>query len=145
MSNELEVPIYNTIIGGNILQVAQYFREPHRVEEKYEQWAKYLLVLYAEPSNKRVTIPLLSFFAVLFEYRTDHIRLAWKMKTTQKEPFKCSWWPKTIILGFEVRSWNHGQKTKTKSKIVRTVSVRIFVLMWRILRFPLPWYGKMTE
>ena len=27
------------------------------------------------------------------------------MKTTQKEPFKCSWWPKTIILGFEVRSW----------------------------------------
>ena len=37
MSNELEVPIYNTIIGGNILQVAQYFREPHRVEEKHEQ------------------------------------------------------------------------------------------------------------
>ena len=37
MSNELEVPIHNTIIGGNILQVAQYFREPHRVEEKHEQ------------------------------------------------------------------------------------------------------------
>lgn len=60
-NDKQEQYIHFIIIRGNILQVARYFREPHRVEEKYEQWAKYLLVLYAEPLNKRVTIPLLSF------------------------------------------------------------------------------------
>ena len=34
------------------------FSEPRRGEEKYEQWAKYPLVLYAKPSNKRFIIPL---------------------------------------------------------------------------------------
>lgn len=75
MSNELEVPIHNTIIGGNILQVAQYFREPHRVEEKHEQWAKYLLVLYAEPSNKRVTIPLIFCGLIWVSYRSYKARV----------------------------------------------------------------------
>ena len=35
-----------------------YFSEPPRGEEKYEQWAKCPLVLYAKPSNKRFIISL---------------------------------------------------------------------------------------
>ena len=35
-----------------------YFSEPLRGEEKYEQWAKCPLVLYAKPSNKRFIISL---------------------------------------------------------------------------------------
>ena len=35
-----------------------YFSEPCRGEEKYEQWAKCPLVLYAKPSNKRFIISL---------------------------------------------------------------------------------------
>ena len=34
------------------------FSEARRGEEKYEQWAKCPLVLYAKPSNKRFIIPL---------------------------------------------------------------------------------------
>ena len=40
------------------MRVALYFSEPRRGEEKYEQWAKCPLVLYAKPSNKRFIIPL---------------------------------------------------------------------------------------
>ena len=42
----------------DILRVALYFSEPRRGKEKYEQWAKCPLVLYAKPSNKRFIIPL---------------------------------------------------------------------------------------
>ena len=52
------------------MRVALYFSEPRRGKEKYEQWAKCPLVLYAKPSNKRFIIPLQKncYFAVGFYF-----------------------------------------------------------------------------
>ena len=60
ISKSLNTPysIVKHIIRADILRVAWYFSEPLRGEEKYEQWAKCPLVLYATRSNKRFLIPV---------------------------------------------------------------------------------------
>ena len=60
ISKSLNTPysIVKHIIRADILRVAWYFSEPLRGEEKYEQWAKCPLVLYATRSNKRFLFPV---------------------------------------------------------------------------------------
>lgn len=67
------------IIRADILQVAWYFSESRRGEEKYEQWAKCPPVLCVKPSNKRFIIPLqkkVCYFWLLFSGKRVEIHPA---------------------------------------------------------------------
>ena len=59
---------------------------------------------------------------VLSEHPTHHIRCAWKKKTTEKKPFKCSWWPeKKFLLALKFsaekilpKNWKRNQSSHTQ-------------------------------
>ena len=83
--------------------------EEELVEAENGKW-KCPHILYVKPSNEGFIIPLISFSGlltssfqkvciVLSEYPSDYIRCALKKKTTEKKPFKSSWWPEQNFCG----------------------------------------------
>ena len=80
--------------------------EEELVEVENGKW-KCPHILYVKPSNEGFIIPLISFsgllassyqkFCTALSEYPSYIRCAWKKKTTEKKPFKSSWWPEQNI------------------------------------------------
>ena len=115
----LEVWTVVNVQNLTVVHLKEFFKKSLIVE--VENWKrKCPPILYVKPLNERFIIPLISFSSlltssflkmcmVLSEHPTHHIRCAWKKKTTEKKPFKCSWCPEKILVGFKVQCWkNHA-------------------------------------